>query len=297
MKKILLTALVASSLVMAVDEEQIRQEMSDVKAQIKALNDNLKELHAQLPKEVVKKEEKENPFVTHTELGYISTSGNTNTTTFNLDAEVKKNWRKHSLELSLLMQYGTEDDVENKNKLLTELMYGYDYTKRLTFDYLVGYKEDKFSGFEYQFYTGPGAKYKAIKSEKHNLSLEGNVLYAVDVIQDTYHDGLGNPVVYPYPAGSVSNNDGETRTYASYRAKIVYAWQIFDNLKFNETLSYRSEFADADNYFAYSKTTLSSKLSDIFSAGIGYQIDYTNQPAVGKTSTDKTFTFNLIVDY
>lgn len=266
--------------------------MSDVKAQIKALNDNLKKLHEQLPK----KEEK-NPFVTHTELGYIATSGNTNTTTLNLDAEVKKNWRKHSLELSLLMQYGTENDIENKNRLLAELMYGYDYTKRLTFDYLVGYKEDKFSGYEYQFYTGPGAKYKAIKNKNHTLSLEGNVLYAMDVIEDTYHDGAGNPVVYPYPAGSVSNNDGDTDGYASYRAKVVYNWQVFKNLKFAETLSYRSKFSDADNYFVYSKTALSSKLSDMFSAGLGYQVDYINRPADGKTSTDKTLTFNLIVDY
>ena len=111
MKKIILGALLLSSLVMAADEEQIRQEMDDVKAQIKALNDSLKELHSQLPKDV-----EEKGFVTHTELGYITTSGNTNTETLNLDASIKKNWRKHSLELSLLMQYGTEDDLENKNK-------------------------------------------------------------------------------------------------------------------------------------------------------------------------------------
>ncbi|MCW8894576.1 DUF481 domain-containing protein [Sulfurimonas sp.] len=292
MKKIILGALLVSSLVVAADEEQIRQEMDDVKAQIKALNESLKKLHAQLPKDADEK-----GFVTHTELGYITTSGNTNTETLNLDASIKKNWRKHSLELSLLMQYGTEDDLENKNKLLSELSYNYKFTKRLAFVYLVGYKEDKFSGYEYQLYTGPGAKYKAIQEKNHKLSLEGNVLYSVDAIEDTYHDGLGNAVTYPYPAGSISNNDGDTKSYASYRAKVVYDWQIFDNLKFNETLSYRAEFSDMDNYFAYSKTTLSSKLSDIFSAGVGYQVDYINKPADGKTSTDKTFTFNLIIDY
>jgi putative salt-induced outer membrane protein len=285
--------MLTSSLIMAAERTQIINEMADVKADIKALNDRLKELHSQLPKE----QEEEQSFITHTELGYISTSGNTNTETFNIDAKVKKNWTKHALELSLLMQYGSENDIENKNRFLLELGYDYKFTKRFAFNYLTGYKEDKFSGYNYQFYTGPGAKYKAIKTDNHNLSLEGNILYSVDSIEDTYHDGSGNPVVYPYPAGSVSNNDGVNDNYISYRAKTVYSWQVFNNLKFNQELSYRSEFSDAENYFVYSKTALSSKLSDIFSAGIGYQVDYMNKAAVGKTSTDKTLTFNLIVDY
>ncbi|MDA7817928.1 DUF481 domain-containing protein [Sulfurimonas sp.] len=297
MRKIILALLVTSSIVMAADEAQIKQNISDVKAQIAALNKNLALLEAQLP--VAKKVEtkKDNSFITHTELGYIATSGNTNTDTFNIDAKAKKKWNKHSLEIALLMQYGTENDVENKNRILTELSYGYELSEKFTFDYLFGYKIDKFSGYESQMYTGPGMKYKAIKSDTQNLSLEGSILYSMDITEDTYHDGSGNPVSYPYPAGAISNNDGSTKSYGAYRAKVIYDWQLLKNLKFGQELSYRSEFSDAENYFAYSKSSLSSKLSDIFSAGISYQADYINQPADGKTSTDKTFTFNLIVDY
>jgi len=52
-----------------------------------------------------------------------------------------------------------------------------------------------------------------------------------------------------------------------------------------------------DTYFAFSKTALSTKFSDIFSAGISYKVDYSNSPATGKEYTDRTFTANLIIDY
>jgi putative salt-induced outer membrane protein len=295
MKKIIISVLAASSLVMAADEAQIKQEIADVQAQMKKLNENLKTLQAQLPKKVLIKKDSE--FITHTELGYITTSGNTQTDTFNIDTKIKKNWDLHAFTLSFLMQYATENDIESKNKFLTELEYDYAFTDRVSFGYLVGYKDDKFSGFDYQLYTGPSAKYKVIKTDAHKLSVEGNILYSVDSIQDSYKDGSGNIVNYPFPAGSINQNDGHTDSYASYRFKGTYNWQMLENLKFEQTLSYRSEFADTQNYFVYSKTALSSKLSDIFSAGISYQADYTNKSALGKTGTDKIVTINLIADY
>jgi hypothetical protein len=44
------------------------------------------------------------------------------------------------------------------------------------------------------------------------------------------------------------------------------------------------------------KTTLTSKLSDIFSAGLSYKVDYVNLPSVQEYA-DTTFTANAIIDY
>ena len=218
---------------------------------------------------------KDNTFVTHTELGYIETQGNTETKTFNLDAQAKKGWGKNIFALHFDGQYASDKNIETKNKYLLELEYDYEFTDRLAFNYLIGYKTDKFSSFDYQFYTGPGAKYKAIVSTKHNLSIEGNILYAEDEIK--------------IPAS--------TDTYAAYRAKGVYTWQMLENLKFDQELSYRGSFEDSNKYFAYSKSAFTSKFSDIFSAGLSYKVDYVNMPSDGKENTDTTLTLNLIVDY
>jgi putative salt-induced outer membrane protein len=214
------------------------------------------------------------PLVTHTELGYIETNGNTSTKTFNLDTNAKKSWGKHQGKIALDGQYSEDSGTETKNKYIIELNYNYAFTDRLAFNYLAGYKADKFSSYDYQFYTGPGLEYKAIITEQHKLTLSGNILYAQD-----------------------KSIDNSTNDYAAYRLKGVYDYQITKTLKFGQELSVRGQVDDMQNYFGYSKTSLSSKISDIFSAGVSYKADYVNQPIAGKDHTDTTLTLNLIMDY
>ncbi|MEN8302942.1 MAG: DUF481 domain-containing protein [Campylobacterota bacterium] len=265
MKKIILSAAVASSLAMAADVDTT----------------------------------KESALVTHTEFGYIQTDGNTETRTFNLESKVTKNWQKHVFGFIFDGQYADDSGVETKNKYFWELEYDYEFTDRFAFDYLIGYKSDKFSSFDYQLYTGPGAKYKVIVSEKHNLNVEGNILYSVDKISAVYYSDLAKTTPIEYPnstAGYLAKDDAINDSYGSYRLKGVYTWQMLENLKFEQEASYRSSFEDADKYFVFSKTALSSKINSIFSAGISYKIDYVNE-AGDKEKKDTTLTANLIIDY
>lgn len=244
-------------------------------------------------------QESEDKLLTHTELGYVNTQGNTQTTALSLDAKAKKGWEKHIVELSFDGQYATDKDIESKNKYLSELSYDYETTQRLSYGYLIGYKQDKFSGFDQQFYTGPGAKYKAIKTPTHQLSLEANILYAQDELVDTNYDAAGNEIPYPNSEEipTVRVQRGETNSYASYRTKAQYEWKILEHLKFSQELSYRSEFTDSSNYFVFCKTALTNKITDIFSAGVNYKIDYANLPSNTKERADRTFSANFIMDF
>ena len=313
MKKILLSILLLASASFA-EPVGVEQEITQIDIEIKRLQDRKKFLEAQLianGAEDVLEEKKEEPkaeaeekierytfgFTTHTEIGYIKTTGNTDTETYNIDINLKQEWEKHILTIGFLKLYGEEDSTENKNKTFTELNYYYKFTDRFAFDYMAAYKEDKFSGYDYQFYTGPGLVYKFIDAEKHTLLAKGNVLYARDDIEDTYHDATGAEVSYPYPSGSINQHDGYSDEYAAYKAQILYTWLFSEKTKFTQDLRYRSQFDEAKNYFVYSKSAFETKLSDIFSASISYQIDYINEAAIGKQNTDKTTMFNLIIDY
>jgi len=287
-KTIIALSLISASLLVA-NEAQIKSEIANTKAEIEKLKKNIKQLESQLQRP-------RHEFNAHAELGYIVNSGNSDSEAFNADVKVKNRFDEHSLELSLLFQYGEQDGAESKNRFLGELVYDYALSERLSINYLLGYKDDKFSGFNYQFYTGPGAKYKVIKTSTQELSVGGNILYSYDDVEDTYTLG-GVPVSYPYPAGSINQNDGYTNSYAAYRTQLLYSAKLRENMKFDQALNYRSEFSDTDNYFIYSKSSLIVKISDIFSAGVNYYVDYINKPALGKTSTDKVFSFNLIADY
>ena len=246
-KKIILSAVVASSLVMAADVT------------------------------------KESALVTHTELGYIQTDGNTETKTFNLESKATKNWQKHVFAFMIDAQYAKDSGTATKNKFLTELTYDYEFTDRLAFTYLLGYKSDKFSSFDYQAYTGPGLKYTAIANKEHSLDFIGSILYSTD----KYDDVVVASVV----------TVGESEKYSSYKVELNYVWQIIETVKFTQDLTYRSSFEDANNYFAFSKSALSTKISDIFSAGISYKVDYANLAPVGNERSDKTLAINLILDY
>ncbi len=266
-KTALCLSLIASCLV-AQNIEDVKDEIKETKEKIQRLNENLKELESNLPKDdyIIK---------AVAEIGYTANSGNTDTEALNADAKITNIWDLHSLEIAMLYQFGTENGEENKNRFLGEMNYDYKLSHRLSLDYLTAYKDDKFSGYDYQFYTGPGAKYLVIEDEAQDLTVDGNILYAKDKL-------FG----------------GEDRAYTAYRLKGVYNAQLLENLKFHQTLSYRSELNDLENYFVYSKTAFTTKLTDVFSAGIAYHVDYINKPVLeGKTSTDKMFTFNLIANY
>ena len=238
-------------------------------------------------------------FATHTELGYVSTSGNTNTKSGAVDFVGKQKWENQAIQLDLNYIYGEPEGIETNNKLATEFNYDYTIAGDLAFNYLVGYKNDKFSGFDYQFYTGPGLKYQAVKSDEHTLDLQGNIVYSVDEGSDKFFDALGAEIKYPNPTNiiPITTIAGQTNEYASYLLKGDYAWKITETFKFTQKLSYRSSFESSDNYFAYSKTGVVSKINATFSMGMNYKIDYTNQPPAGNVYADKTFTASLIIDY
>ncbi len=240
-------------------------------------------------------------FTTHTELGYVSTSGNTNTKSGSVDFVGKQKIDKHSLQFDIDYLYGEQEGIETNNKFITSLNYDYQFAEDFAFNYIISYKNDKFSGFDYQFYTGPGLIYDAVKTDAHTLHFQGNIVYAIDEGTDKYYDALGVEIKYPYinppidPA--IPLVPGVTNEYASYLLQGNYVWKVTETFKFLQDLSYRSEFGDTKNYFVYSKTAVSSKINGNFSMGLSYKVDYTNMPPVGNEYTDKTFTAALIIDY
>ncbi len=213
---------------------------------------------------------------TQAELGFIKNTGNTVDETFTLDVNLNKEWEKHIANVKITAQYGTQNNVETKNKFLSELSYDYKFTEIFAFNYLFGYKLDAFSTFDSQLYTGPGLKYIVLTSETQNLNLAVNVLYSQDN----------------------SNVAGvKTQDYTACRLALGYDWQILENLKFTQELNYRSDIEDSENYFIYSKSGVSTKISDYFSAGISYIVDYVNMENLGSKNADKTITANLIINY
>jgi len=239
-------------------------------------------------------------FVTHTELGYVETSGNTETTAATVDFMGKKSWGDHSVQLDFDYLYGEQNSIENNNKLETVLNYDYKFSKNFGLNYLIGYKDDKFSGFDYQFYTGPGVKWHAHENDAHVLDFQSNVLYSKDSGSDKFYNDAAftDETKYPFvPVKGIFKKDGQTNEYGAFFIQGDYEWKITESFKFLQMLNYRVDMKDSDIYFINSKSAVESKISDTFSMGINYKVSYVNTPPVGNERTDKTFTVSLIIDY
>ena len=277
MKKIVLSSLLLATLAMAEevtvakDQVKLKADIEAAKAAKKEAEGNIKALEAQLPPN--------EQVMTIVRLGFIQTTGNSETETFSVYANAKKAWDKHNVSLEFDGQYGKADDVENVKKVFLEGNYGYSFLETLSATGVAGYKKDAFSSYSHQSYIGPGLKWLTYKSTKQELSLEGSILYAKDDARDV--------------------NAGLQGEYGAYRAKLLYALNLLDNLKFEQEASYKGSFDESDNYFVVSRSALSSKISDIFSAGISYKVDYTNKVDVAANikQQDNTLEAFLSVDY
>jgi len=244
----------------------------EAKAEIAAAKAKLKDAQKRIEK--VQQQSDEARYKTKTALSYSNTKGNTDTTRFGLDFHGERKRKKNTITLDVTALQSSSNGVEDNNKWNALAQYDRDLTKKLFFNYLISYGEDKFSGFDYQFNTGPGLGYKAVDSDAHKLNLRANALYSKDDIAD-----------------------GGTNEYASWVAGFNYKWAVLENLDFLQDASFKSQFDHFENYFVYSKTAIESQLNGMFSLGLSYKVDYKNIPAEGRKRTDRVFLASLIINY
>ena len=240
--------------------------------------------------------DEEKKFTGHAELSYANTAGNTDTQ--DVAANLKLNLPFSANEIRFVGNFlysdataydengSYVDDIRTKNRWDAELNYDYNFNETIAFNYLLGGKGDEFSTFVYQVYTGPGAILTALKNEEHDLKFQGNVLYMWDEIREDINTDT-NVTTPQY-----------LHRYSGYQVSLDYTYQFTQNSKFVQYAMYRSAFDDTTNYFIKSKTTVESKISDVFSMGVSYTVDYTNNKADDVRSyTDNVFLASLIADF
>ncbi len=169
---------------------------------------------------VVAEEKEMSPWKSEVELGFIRTTGNTETQTTALKADVTyevDKWRHNAHAEG----YGTESEDAAGNSIVSAERYelsgksDYKFTEH---DYafgLVKLKKDRFSGFEYEHIVSAGYGRKVIKQADMELDLE-----------------IGPGVRFFKVDNAVSDEEGLVRLAGRYW------WQITANSKFTQDLSF-----------------------------------------------------------
>lgn len=212
----------------------------------------------------------------HVELSYSKTSGNSNTSNLAGKFEGRKKTGQNRYSINGNVFQSRTDGETTASKVLADATYDRFVSERAFFSYTAGYNRDKFSGFNYRLYTGPGFGYILIKTEKHNLETLLSALF--------YHDKFIQP----------NTNNDVTDDYVAGKAVAKYQWQILDNLKFKEVLDYFVSFKTSSKYFVNSTSSIETKINSNFSLGLAYIVNYQAKPASTELKkTDNTFLANL----
>lgn len=216
------------------------------------------------------------PFlVAHADLGYVSTSGNTNVSTLNFaDALTFNASGRNSVAQTFSLVYGT-----SQNKVQTSLWTGqlediYKFTAHVGLYALGHYDRNTFAGIDQRLEEGVGMAVTVVDSRRDHLELSGGVS-AIEERSTT--DSAGS--------------------YAALRTSVLYKHTFFKNTYAQEALDGIPDLKISADYRINSETDLVAPLSKHLAIKIGYGIHYANLPPPGFGTTDRLFTSDIQYNY
>lgn len=196
-------------------------------------------------------------------LGYLATSGNTENTNLNSGFEIgytTGNWQ-HIFDASAI--HATEDRTTTAEAYAA----GWKSERKLSdanFLYgRLGWRKDRFSGYDQQFSQTLGYGRRILKTERHRLNAE-----------------IG--------AGARQSDlaDGTTESETIVTGGVYYKWQFSETAAFTQDVLVES---GSENTYLQSKTALSARLIGDLALVASYTIKSNTEVPVGTEKTD-TFT-------
>lgn len=211
------------------------------------------------------------------EASYVKTSGNTSTESAAMKFDGKYTGIKNRYLLKSTLLISKEKGKENANSWLSEFRYERTLSGRLFGFVSSQYIQDRFTGYQYRFYLGPGVGVDVLRNDSHLLkSLLASMYYVDQLASD---DQIKNE---------------------SITAKMIinYAWKIKKDVSLKNHIDYSISFENTDKYFLIVETALEVAMSTHLSIGINYLINYQHDvPAPEFKSTDTSFLTSLILNF
>jgi putative salt-induced outer membrane protein len=206
------------------------------------------------------------------ELGYVKTSGNTETSSLNLALEFiyeKEKWR-HTLGATALRskKSGTVD----AERYTLSAQSDYKFNEK---SYLFGafrHDADEFAGYNPVTTLSAGYGRELVNTEKHFLLGEVGAGYRRQEVALT----------------------GESENGAIFRGRLDYRWTVTATTEFGNQFLVE---AGSDNTFIQNDTNLSVAINSAFAVKLAYLIRYNTDPPAFTDDTDTQFTTNLVYSF
>jgi putative salt-induced outer membrane protein YdiY len=210
------------------------------------------------------------------ELGFIHTSGNSDTQSLNSKLQLSR--EEGPLKSALKLEALTSEDSGEKSseKYLAALKFDYAIGKK---DYLTSqvlYEDDRFNGYEYQSSVTVGYGYHAWKDEDGQLDLEVGPGYRRDVLEDRDEDG------------------DKVKDEAVGRASLDLLVNIGESAKFTELLTVE---AGESKTVWRSEMGIQSTLTGNLAMKVSHIVKHTTDVPSDKKNTDSLVGVTLVYDF
>ena len=202
-------------------------------------------------------------------LGYLSTTGNTETESVNINFLMGWNYAPWHHRFSGLAVRSSTASVTTAEAYGLSWKTNYDITETAYWYGLLAWDKDEFSAYDQQVREAIGYGRHFINTERHVLS--GEI-------------GIG--------ARQADLRDGTSKDEAILRLSGDYVWNISDTSTFNQTLAIEN---GSDNTYLEAKSSLSADIRDNLALVVSYTIKSNSDVLPGTEKTD-TFT-SVSVEY
>jgi len=207
------------------------------------------------------------------ELGYVATSGNTETQTLSAkakaEAELTK-WR-HKAGIEMLQSEDDNSTIAEKYNVYGQTNYKFAETQYAWGT--LGYEDDRFSGFKYQVTAAAGYGIRVINKEAMTLDFEA---------------GPGVRIIELDAANSDSDSEGVFRIAGNFQ------WDVSETAHFSQELT--SEIGE-DITISKSVTALQSQVNGSLAMKLTYTLKNTSDVPVGIKETDTETAVTLVYSF
>lgn len=221
-----------------------------------------------LQAEEANKETAERNWKASAELGYVQTSGNSDTKNLNakLDGSMAYNAWEHALHLETLNS--SSNDVRSAEKYLAKGQSDYFINERTYALGVATWEKDKFDGFDHQASVALGLGYKVIQDADMQLNVELAPGYRYSKFES-----------------------GNTEEDAIIRLAETFSWKLTENSTLDQTFS--TEAGDSNTVTRFG-AALTSQVAGDLSMKVGYYLKHNSDVAAGKDKTDRETSVTLV---
>lgn len=216
------------------------------------------------------------------ELGFLNTSGNTESTSANAKFDLKRESEKWINTFYAGALYGNNGEFTNAERYEARYQLDYKINDRLSWFGALRGEQDRFSGFVYQATVSTGAAYKFIDTPTTRLAFSIGAGYR----------RLQNETLIQTDAGEVIERiEGEEESDPVITAGSTYEHNLTANTKITNKFLAES---GSENTALQDDLALQVSMSKTLALAVGYGIRYNTDPPPLSETTDTLITVNLV---